>query len=150
MSDSSVSARPRSSASPLTLRRSLNTPVLSIPELPVGPATAFIATQATSASGAARHALAVRCERTREVALFPIRGAWLRGADAALSLAEGMGFLFEENAPAIAGSAAESIWQELIDALEPRAVEAALGVSPVLTKFRRASAATAPLSAPKP
>jgi hypothetical protein len=156
MADSAASARPRSSAPPLALRRSLNTPVLSIPELPVGPATAFIATQTASATGAARHTLAVRCERTREVALFPIRSTWPGradselGADAALSLAEGMGFLFEENAPAIAGGAAESIWRELVDALDPRAVEAALGVSPVLTKFRRANAAPPPQPASKP
>ena len=124
-----------------TVRRSLNTPVLAIAELPVGPATAAIAAHVDSCDGLPRYTLAVRCERSREVVFFRVREEDLAlsessvAAEAALSLAEGMGFLFEEDLPPISREAAALIWEEFVDSADPSAV--AVCSTPLLTKFRR-------------
>jgi hypothetical protein len=124
-----------------SLRRSLNTPVLAIAELPVGPGSAAIAAHVDSGDGLPRYTLAVRCERNREVVFFSVREEDLSptessvAAEAALSLAEGMGFLFEEDLPPISREAAALIWEEFVDSAEPSAV--AVRSTPLLTKFRR-------------
>ena len=124
-----------------SLRRSLNTPVLSIAELPVGPGTAAIAVYVDSCDGLPRYTLAVRCERNREVVFFSVREEDLSltessvAAEAALSLAEGMGFLFEEDLSPISREAAALIWEEFVDSADPSA--AAVRSTPLLTKFRR-------------
>ena len=129
-----------------SLRRSLNTPVLAIAELPVGPGAAVIAAHVDSGDGLARYTLAVRSERSREVVFFSVREEDLSltgsslAAEAALSLAEGMGFLFEEDLPLISREAAASIWAEFVDSADPSAVAAAVRASPLLTKFRRPTA----------
>ncbi|MBW2540818.1 MAG: hypothetical protein JRF15_01905 [Deltaproteobacteria bacterium] len=126
-----------------SVRRSLNTPVLSIAQLPIGPASAAIAAHVDSADGRLRHTLAVRCERSREVVLFAVREEDLVGsepslvAEAALSLAEGMGFLFEEDPRPTSGEDAAAIWREFVDTAEPSAAKVELGSTPLLTKFRR-------------
>ena len=126
-----------------SVRRSLNTPVLAIAELPVGPGSAAIAVHVDSRDGLPRYTLAVRCERSREVVFFSAReeAPGLSdphlAAEAALSLAESMGFLFEEDPPPISGEAAASIWEEFVDLANPSAVEAARHQTPLLTKFRR-------------
>ncbi|MFB3117852.1 MAG: hypothetical protein ACE1ZP_03720, partial [Myxococcota bacterium] len=56
-------------------------------------------------------------------------------AEAALSLAEGMGFLFEEDLSPISREAAALIWEEFVDSADPSAV--AVCSTPLLTKFRR-------------
>ncbi len=124
-----------------SLRRSLNTPVLAIAELPVGPGSAAIAAHVDPCDGLPRYTLAVRCERSREVVFFSAREEDLGlsdlslAAEAALSLAEGMGFLFEEDLPPISREAAALIWEEFVDSADPS--EAAVCSTPLLTKFRR-------------
>ncbi len=126
-----------------TVRRSLNTPVLAIAELPIGPATAAIAAHVDSCDGLPRYTLAVRCERSREVIFFCVREEDLTlsesslAAEAALSLAEGMGFLFEEDSPSISAEAAALIWEEFAGSADPSAAAAAVRPTLLLTKFRR-------------
>jgi hypothetical protein len=124
-----------------SLRRSLNTPVLAIAELPVGPGTAAIAAHAGSSDSLPHYTLAVRCERNREVVFFSVREEGLSASEssvageATLSLAEGMGFLFEEDLPPISCEAAVLIWEEFVASAGPS--EAAVSSTPLLTKFRR-------------
>jgi hypothetical protein len=140
-----------------SLRPSLNSPVVVVDELPAGPASAVMAE--LRGGGGARIALAIRSERTGQVALFAAEdeGWEARGAetalDAALSFAEGMGFLFDDDRLAAAPAAAQRLWEELVEASAPggspaavpeelareapRAASAgAIGPSVPLTKFR--------------
>jgi hypothetical protein len=127
--------------------------VLSIAELPVGPASAAIAAHVDSRDGVSRYTLAVRCERSREVVFFCLREEDLRLSDrtlvaeAALSLAEGMGFLFEEDLPPISREAAALIWEEFVDSMDPSADLPAVSPTPLLTKFRRPPSWVTPGSA---
>lgn len=142
-----------------SLRRSLNTPVLAIAELPVGPGSAAIAAHVDSRDGLPRYTLAVRCERNREVVFFSVREEDLDlsdsslAAEGALSLAEGMGFLFEEELFPISPEAAALIWEEFVDSAEPSRPVAAARSTPLLTKFRRppewATAGSAAVGAPE-
>ena len=126
-----------------SLRRSLNTPVLAIAELPVGPGSAAIAAHVDSCDGVPRYTLAVRCDRSREVIFFSVSEEDLSLSDAplvaeaALSLAEGMGFLFEEDLPPISREAAVLIWEEFVESANPCTAAAAAQPTPLLTKFRR-------------
>lgn len=70
---------------------SLNSPVVSLPALPVGPAQAAIAVH-----GAAGTTLLIRSARTGTVAFFHAPTRF--GPLAALSHAEQLGFLFDEEA----------------------------------------------------
>ena len=146
MKFSAQSAPARSATELRSVRRSLNTPVLSIAQLPVGPAAAAIAAHVDSRDGLLRHTLAVRCERSRGVVFFTARDEDLAGsepslaAEAALSLAEGMGFLFDEDSQPISGDAAASIWAEFVDAADPGAAAVEVRSTPLLTKFRRPAA----------
>ena len=132
MNFSARSAPTRPAIELRSLRRSLNTPVLAIAELPVGPGSAAIAVHVDSCDGLPRYTLAVRCERSREVVFFSAREEVLGlsdsslAAEAALSLAEGMGFLFEEDLPPISGEAAALIWDEFVDSANPSAAAAAV------------------------
>jgi hypothetical protein len=143
MNFSARSAPTRTAIELRSLRRSLNTPVLAIAELPVGPGSAAIAVHVDSCDGLPHHTLAVRCERSREVVFFSAREEFLGlsdsslAADAALSLAEGMGFLFEEDSPPISAEAAALIWDEFVDSANPSAAADAVRPTPLLTKFRR-------------
>jgi len=115
--------------------------VLSIAELPVGPGTAAIAAHVDSGGGLPRYTLAVRSERSRKVVFFSAgdenysQSEPSLAAEAALSLAEGMGFLFEEDSPQISRETAVMIWEEFIDSADPGAP--VVGSAPLLTKFRR-------------
>ncbi len=143
MKFSAHSAPTRSATALRSVRRSLNTPVLAIAQLPVGPASAAIAAHIDSCDGFPRFTLAVRCERSREVVCFTVREEDLArsepslAAEAALSLAEGMGFLFDEDSHPVSGDAAALIWGEFVDAADPVAAAAELCSTPLLTKFRR-------------
>jgi hypothetical protein len=136
-----------------SLRRSLNTPVLAIAELPVGPGSAAIAGHVDRCDGLARYTLAVRCERSGEVVFFSVPDEDLSAlestlaAEAALSLAEGMGFLFEEDLPPISREAAALIWEEFVESANSSAPAAAVRTAPLLTKFRRPQSWTAAGSA---
>jgi hypothetical protein len=127
--------------------------VLAIAELPVGPGSAAIAAHVDSGDGLPRYTLAVRCERSREVVFFSVREEDISlselslAAEAALSLAEGMGFLFEEDLPPISREAAALIWEEFVGSADSSAATAAVSSTPLLTKFRRPSSWTAAGSA---
>jgi hypothetical protein len=143
MKFSAHSALARSATELRSVRRSLNTPVLSIVQLPVGPASAAMAAHVDSGDGLPLYTLAVRCERSREVVFFTVREEDLArsesslAAEAALSLAEGMGFLFEEDSHPVSGDTAAVIWDEFVDAADPSAAEVEVCSTPLLTKFRR-------------
>ena len=135
------------------LRLSLNTPVVSMDALPVGPAAAGVALH--NGPGGVLLTLAVRSVRTGQLVFFRPDDDWgeLHGqelaVDAALSFAEGMGFLFDED-PIAAGEdprAAAQLWADFLQEAMPdwgpgaegeeawldQGVEAA---PPLLSKFR--------------
>ena len=147
------------------LRPSLNTPVLGVEELPPGPASAAFA--CLGGPGGPRISLALRSLRSGEVVFFgpdEELGEW-RGPelalDAALSFAESMGFLFDDDRMAEDPDAAQRLWRGLLEAsgrgplaalgaaaesaAEPEllwleevaAPAAAVGRAIALTKFRR-------------
>lgn len=125
------------------LRLSLNTPVVAITELPVGPASAGIALH--DGPRGQSLCLAVRSVRTGQLVLFTPDEDWDKsggqrlGIDAALSFAEGMGFLFDEDLM-VSGEARESErrWAELLVFEAPPAFDEESGGAPppVLSKFR--------------
>jgi hypothetical protein len=84
------------------LRRSLNTPVVSIPDFPTGPAEGAILVH-RELRGRLALTLGVRSSRGGETALWDYEGRLEGGGtvdvavDAALSFAEGMGFLFDDD-----------------------------------------------------
>jgi hypothetical protein len=105
-----------------SLRVALNTPILSILELPPGPATAGIAIHAEK-GGRRALTIAVRALRGGEVVFFTLDedisqdGAVLGAIDGALSFAEAMGFLFddeEETATAPQRKQTLARWRELV------------------------------------
>jgi hypothetical protein len=115
-----------------TLHLSLNTPVIAIDELPVGPARAGIAV-CEAPGGNIRLQIAVRSLRTGEVVLYApdeeldgSRDAVV-AVDAALSFAEGMGFLFDEDEVAARGALgsgeAAALWWELVEEAPERRCE---------------------------
>jgi hypothetical protein len=110
-------------ASLSTLRLSLNAPVITTDSLPHGPARAAIALSRTS-QGRYKLAIAVRSLRSRQLAVYAPEEAFedetaaAVGLDAALSFAESMGFLFDDDelaAPAPdARARAFARWRELV------------------------------------
>ena len=130
----------------------LNSPVVTVEPLPPGPVSAAVALHDAGAS------LCVRCVRTGQVQLFTttedLASERRVALDAALSFAESMGFLFDDDEVSARGDAgaeeAALLWRELCgEAAEPEQevqilleepVAAPPQVSPerVLSKFRRA------------
>jgi hypothetical protein len=107
------------------LRLSLNTPVISIEELPVGPARAAIAIHEET-DGRPNLTVGVRSLRSGVSVLFSFEGdlrehsSLAVGIDGVLSFAEGMGFLFDEdeldaNSAEEARCRALGLWLELMD-----------------------------------
>lgn len=103
---------------------SLNTPVLNIEELPVGPARAAVVLY-DGGYGSLGLAVAVRSIETRQVAVFAYQGVLdmqtetTRAMEDATSFSERMGFLFDDDI--VAGSTngrtrALKLWGELTDA----------------------------------
>jgi hypothetical protein len=80
---------------------SLNSPVVAVDRLPVGPAAAAIAVHGAGAT------LLIRSVRTGTIAYFAAEPRF--GLEAALSHAEGLGFLFDDEAN-LAGSGAARSW----------------------------------------
>ena len=85
----------------LSLRLSINTPIVSTTELPAGPARAAIAVH--SEGGRTLFTVAIRSLRHGASVLYELEGEDLDGAsgiavalDAALSFGESMGFLFDD------------------------------------------------------
>lgn len=155
-----------------SLRPSLNTPVVVVDDLPTGPASAAIVCLRDPAGS--RVVLAIRSERSGQAIFYgpdEERREWdgpESALDAALSFAESMGFLFEEDRLADAPVEAQRLWRELLDACArargplaelpvrgtpsheapaayeaPAACEAPVAVSRAvaLTKFRRSAGA---------
>ena len=113
------------------LHVSLNTPVVAIEDLPVGPARAAIAVQDAS-GGCVSLLLVLRSQRTGQLACFAPDETLESDAsaqialDGALSFAESMGFLFDDDAIPELGvegprEAAQS-WNELLG-IEPEDLE---------------------------
>lgn len=119
------------------LRFSLNSPVVSIDGLPVGPSEACIAVHRRG--GGLGLVLALRSVRTAQMAFFapeasePLADAAL-ALEAAASFAEAMGFLFDEDVLVDARDprAAECRWRDFL--AEPELPEQPAGR--VLSKFR--------------
>ncbi len=150
-----------------SLRLSLNSPVVAVAELPVGPAHAGIAIHRGRAGGA-QLTLAVRTVRGNQLACYcdeRAEGTSRSDAlEAALSFAEGMGFLFDEDEIAVRGEgfAAEAAarWRALVSLepeqrstglADPPSIQGAGGVRPEapasslpLSKFRRLAASERP------
>jgi hypothetical protein len=97
-----------------SLRFSLNAPVLSTPDLPVGPARAVIVVH-QEARGRMDATVGVRSQRSGELAYWSFDGDLSSAddldvaADAALSFAESLGFLFEDEVLG-SGSDASKAW----------------------------------------
>ena len=98
-----------------SLRLSLNAPVLSTPDLPVGPARAVIVVHKDS-RGRMDATVGVRSQRSGEFAYWSFDGELTSAddldvaADAALSFAESLGFLFEDDVVS-PGSDASKAWR---------------------------------------
>jgi hypothetical protein len=118
---------------------SLNAPVIAIDELPVGPARAGVVLRALS-DGGLHLQIAIRSLRTGEVVTvasdldpegLPEEGA---AVEAALSYAEGMGFLFDEdevaNGDVDAAAKAGALWCDLVEEVPERARTHASAASP--------------------
>jgi hypothetical protein len=129
-----------------SLHLSLNAPVIAIDELPVGPARAGVALCAL-ASGGFHLQIAIRSLRTGEVVavasdLDPTGHSDQAAAvEAALSYAEGMGFLFDEdevaNGDAEAAEKAGALWCDLVEEVPERArprTSSAMPPSPAATE----------------
>jgi hypothetical protein len=130
------------------LRRSLNTPVVALESMPVGPAAAGIALH--EGPRGARLTLALRSVRTGQVVCFSPDEEWVDSRapqlalDAALSFAESMGFLFDDDPIEAGGDPREAAgrWAELLDQGLPEASEELWPeptvdpTAPLLSKFR--------------
>jgi len=126
------------------LHLSMNTPVVAIEDFPVGPARAGVSLSEGD-GGDLRLEIAVRAVRTGQLLFYASDDAFSLDSDAshaveaALSFAEGMGFLFDEDevvARGAEGSAeAADLWQELI-ADSPEATAGAAEPEPVLELVR--------------
>ncbi len=96
-----------------SLRFSLNAPVLSTPDLPVGPARAVIVVH-QEARGRMDATVGVRSQRSGELAYWSFDGDLSSAddldvaADAALSFAESLGFLFEDEVLGSGGGASKA------------------------------------------
>jgi hypothetical protein len=129
---------PRTAALTLTrdeireLRLSLNTPVVATEELPIGPARAAILVH-DDADGGPQVTIGIRSLRADRVVLYAFEGdlreasSFAVAVDAALSFAESMGFLFDEDELGAGGAPARvrclGLWREFLG-------EDALGVPP--------------------
>ena len=128
------------------LRLSLNTPVLAVDGLPVGPARAAI-TLVQGPVGGPRLEVAIHSLRTDQVLFYAYgaAGAEARDFDAALSFAGAMGFLFDEDEIAGSGEAGRQValqlWTDWVGkAAQPPRSEPQASDAPfepiLLTKFR--------------
>ncbi|MDJ0849185.1 MAG: hypothetical protein QNK04_12480 [Myxococcota bacterium] len=103
------------------LRLSLNSPVVAVESLPVGPAAAGIAVH--RAPGGARITIAVRSVRSGQLLFFHPDDTWSEreseglALEAALSFAESMGFLFDEDPVERGADPAEAatLWDDFLE-----------------------------------
>ena len=102
----------------------MNAPVVAIEDLPVGPARAAVALSQGADATTVNATVAVRCVRTNQVAFFTAGGELLGlrstsiAMEAALSFAESMGFLFDDEEVEIRGAGgprmAAKIWRRFV------------------------------------
>ncbi len=102
----------------------MNAPVVAIEDLPVGPAHAAVALSQGPDANTVNATVAVRCARTHQVAFFTAGSELLElrstsiAMEAALSFAESMGFLFDDEEVEIRGAEgsrkAAKIWQRFV------------------------------------
>jgi hypothetical protein len=140
-----------------SLRASLNAPVLSTPDLPVGTARALIIVH-REARGGWDATVAVRSERGGEIAYWSLDGELTTdtdldvASDAALTFAESLGFLFDDGALG-AGDEAEKLWRAWQSGRSPALAAAATGEEEFpeleLTDLAHEEAA-APVAQPNP
>jgi hypothetical protein len=133
------------------LHRAMNTPVVAIEQLPVGPASAAVALHADSGQGV-RLTIAIRSVRSGQTLFFTPNDELLElgspsvALDAALSFAESMGFLFDDDEVGSRGVRgpleAARLWREFID----EASEADLPIS--IEEARQAGSSRAAPAAP--
>jgi hypothetical protein len=124
------------------LRLSLNTPVVATQDLPVGPARAAIAIHSEPRGGLGI-TVGVRSLACGSAVLYGFEGAITSGAvsevmDAALSFAEGMGFLFDDELVGNDTASQEKAlvrWHEAIGAVEGSLPTPATESEPVLELF---------------
>jgi hypothetical protein len=129
---------------------SLNSPVLNIEDLPVGPARALIVLHDEEPTGMTL-TVAIRCLEGGRIALFSYRGELKKAGsptvvmDGALSFAEGMGFLFDEDLIEFGGPGGRQRalrhWRDLLG-------EPAAAVAPAVTP--EIAPAPVPIPAPAP
>jgi len=115
------------------LRLSLNTPVVATEELPIGPARAAILVHDDPDAGP-QVTIGLRSLRAERTVFYAFEGdlreasSFAVALDGALSFAESMGFLFDEDELGAGGAVATArclaLWQELLGE-EPAAGEAA-------------------------
>jgi hypothetical protein len=128
------------------LRLSMNTPVLAVDGLPVGPARAAI-TLVQGPAGGPRLEVAIHSLRTDEVLFYAYgaASAAARDLDAALSFAGAMGFLFDEDEITGNGEAGLQLWTDWVGkAAQPPRSE------PQATGDREGKAAQPPRSEAEP
>lgn len=165
---SAVASSPGARAELRALRLSLNTPVVTIDDLPVGPAAAGIALHVGPEGPCLT--LAVRSVRTGHVVFFHPEEDWNEmpgselAVDAALSFAECMGFLFDDDLIEAGGDVQEAArrWAELAETAgaeefaEPSGGEiwleevAPAAPAQLLSKFRFVPVVPAARSTPAP
>jgi hypothetical protein len=152
-----------------SVRFSLNSPVVAVPDLPTGPAAAGIAVHADRSGGEDVVSLAIRSVRTGQLVFYGPDEDWsdLHGpdlaVDAALSFAESLGFLFDDDAVRGDGGPSEAArrWSEFLADPDDGLAEAdqqwleEIVAPPGLSKFRfvrevavQARLASAPVSEP--
>ena len=114
---------------------SLNSPVIAVERLPVGPAAAAIAVHGTGTT------LLIRSVRTGTVAYFHAEPR--AGLEAALSHAEALGFLFDDESNLASFGAPRSGWPGwLVEIFSAESDECESDDEPAwLSKFRWAQAA---------
>jgi len=111
---------------------SLNSPVVALDALPVGPAQAAIAVH-----GAAGTTLLIRSLRTGTVACFHAAGADARfGPIAALSHAEQLGFLFDDEVGEGGLGVDRTDWPRWLVEVFSTGLEEPVDPAAVLSKFR--------------
>ena len=117
------------------LRVSLNAPVLTTPDLPIGPARAVIVVHRET-SGRMDTTVGARSQRSGDIAYWSFDGDLTSdddlsvAADAALTFAESLGFLFDEHP--LRGDDADKAWMEWVAGALPAVAGSAAGEMPEL------------------
>jgi hypothetical protein len=135
-----------------SLRASLNAPVLSTADLPVGTARSLIIVH-REARGGWDATVAVRSERGGEIAYWSFDGELATdtdlavASDAALTFAESLGFVFDDTVIG-SGDEAEKIWRAWLKGSGPASSDEPLELTDLAHEEAAGSEAAAPSPAP--